>query len=180
MQKHKFKIKLLPGEELVWVGRQWAVTTRGMEMIRPPFTWVSADLIPKGMTGTTFMKHGATLSCLAGSWYMDIEDLIDAYTVACKTFAVPTQFLAEAAAYARKRHAASIGDYPALMPDVWRAANPLALSTPPQLNYTPEQLAKVPVMFSYDFAGDKIVETVERTHGEMMAAVVKSMRRPVK
>jgi hypothetical protein len=133
MQKHRLKIKLLPGESLVWVGRQWAVTTLGMEMIRPPYTWVGANLIPDGMTGAAFNKHG-TLGCLASSWYMDVEDLISAYTEACKVFSVPTQFLTEASTYARTHHAAIVGDYPVLMPELWKAANPLVHNAPAQFS----------------------------------------------
>jgi hypothetical protein len=133
VRKRRFKIKLLPGESVVWVGRQWAVTTLGMEMIRPPYTWVGAKLIPNGMTGTTFDKHG-TLGCLSSSWYMDVEDLISAYTVACRVFSVPTHFLTEASTYARTHHAAIVGDYPALMPELWKAANPLAHNASAQFN----------------------------------------------
>jgi hypothetical protein len=78
----KRKIRLSKGEKILWQGRQWVITTRGMEPLDHRY-WIE-----KGRLAETRPFSEGTL----GDWllhmaeknWVDIEDFIRAWQVACK------------------------------------------------------------------------------------------------
>jgi hypothetical protein len=90
--EHKADPTLLPGERLLWQGRQWYVSNRGLGAIRTasyPGHWFDRDQIDRGPTN--YRNPAVPYSMLShiadkDEPDLDLEDFIEAFQVACHWF----------------------------------------------------------------------------------------------
>jgi hypothetical protein len=101
----KQRSRLVNGEIEFWRGRQWQVTTLGIGMITFPWTWMDWRVARRGLGDSVFNKNGIQLTWLSQRHDTDVEDLIDAYTFACRCPNVPAAHLPRACEVARKLNA---------------------------------------------------------------------------
>lgn len=95
-------------EVLYWRGRQWSVTSRGLDKRRPATLWVPRGAVRTGLLEPTFNPPASPICCLAGNHWVDVEDLIEAFETAFIAYAIPGTHKSAAIAYMRKVNARAL------------------------------------------------------------------------
>jgi hypothetical protein len=81
-------VRLGRGERLLWQGRQWAVTTRGIDTTRPyrngayPY-WIEKERLAETRPFSNGLLADWPLHLAEKNW-VDIEDFIQAWQFACR------------------------------------------------------------------------------------------------